>query len=64
LDVAVIEFLEALAAAKTSTLTTALSWVVCAMGWMGTAAMGLALADRIKELERKGKDDAGSGDGS
>jgi hypothetical protein len=42
---------------KTSVVTTALGWVLCAMGWLGTAAMGLALADRIKKLERKGKGD-------
>lgn len=49
---------------KTSVVTTALGWALCAMGWLGTAAMGLALADRIKKLERRGRDDAGSGDGS
>lgn len=59
-----MDFLEALMAAKTSVLTTGLSWIVCGMGFLGVASMGLALAARIRKLERKEGPDAGSGDGS
>lgn len=58
-----IMLLELVTEAKTSVLTTALGWFLCFVGWLGTASMGLSLADRIAKLEKRGKSD-GSGDGS
>jgi hypothetical protein len=56
----VIEFLELLAAQKTSTLTTLISWIVAAMLIIGGASMLLALSKRVTELEKRRDADAGS----